>query len=203
MEIIIEGLKTGINQMTWLEAIAVLFGLLSVWFAKKENILVFTTGIVSVLIYVHICFGAKLYADMGINAYYFVMSVYGWFIWSRKGVETVHIPISKNSKLENVIALTLLLVSYFVIQYVLKTFTDSDVPHWDALTTSVAFAAMWMMAKKKVENWIAWIITDLISVPLYFYKGYILTSFQYLVFLGLAIAGLIAWQKVLNDQSKN
>lgn len=199
MEIIVEGFKTGLNQMTWLEAVAVIFGLLSVWFAKKENILVFPTGIVSVLIYVQICFGAKLYADMGINAYYFIMSIYGWFIWSRKGDASIHIPISKNSIKENINTGILLVVAYFSIWYVLTKYTDSDVPQIDAFTTSVAFAAMWLMAKKKIENWMAWIVTDLVSIPLYFYKGYILTSFQYLIFLLIAIAGLIAWKKALKE----
>jgi nicotinamide mononucleotide transporter len=197
MEIIVEGFRIGLNQMSWLEAVAVIFGLLSVWFAKKENILVFPTGIVSVLIYVHICFGAKLYADMGINAYYFIMSIYGWYIWSRKGEGSIHIPISKNSIKENINTSILLVVAYFSIWYVLTNYTDSDVPQIDAFTTSVAFAAMWLMAKKKIENWMAWIVTDLVSIPLYFYKGYILTSFQYLIFLLIAIAGFIAWKKAL------
>lgn len=200
MELIIEGFKNGLNQMTWLEAVAVLFGLLSVWFAKKENILVYPTGIMSVLIYINICFDAGLYADMGINAYYFVMSVYGWTVWAKKRGNNTHIPISKNNLLENIITVIILITSYFLIHYVLITYTDSDVPQWDAFTTSVAFAAMWLMAKKKIENWIAWIITDLVSVPLYFYKGYMLTSFQFLVFLGLAITGFITWQKSLKIQ---
>ena len=186
--------------MTILEATAVFFGLLSVWFAKKENILVYPTGIVSVLIYVHICFGAKLYADMGINAYYFIMSVYGWFVWTRKGTNTEQIPISKNDKTENLVSLIILIVSYVILSYTLSHYTDSDVPQWDSFTTAFAFTAMWLMARKKVENWIAWIITDLVSIPLYFYKGYILTSFQFFVFLGLAIAGYISWKRSLENQ---
>lgn len=200
MEIIIDGFKSGVSQMSWLEGIAVIFGLLSVWFAKKENILVYPTGIVSVLIYVNICFGAKLYADMGINAYYFVMSVYGWYIWSRKGESSTHIPITKNKPSENIVSILIFIVSYFLIQHILGNYTDSDVPHLDAFTTAIAFTAMWLMAKKKIENWIAWIIADFVSVPLYFYKGYILTSFQYLVFLGLAIAGFLAWKRALNEK---
>lgn len=197
MNYIIEGFQTGLSQMTWLEAIAVVFGLLSVWFAKKENILVYPTGIISVLIYVQICFGAKLYADMGINAYYFVMSVYGWYMWTRKDGQSAQIPITRNSKTENILTLVLLVFSYFLLNFLLSNYTDSDVPQWDSLTTSVAFAAMWLMAKKKIENWLAWIIADLVSIPLYFYKGYILTSFQFFVFLILAIAGYYSWKKSL------
>lgn len=202
MDVIINGFVDGLERMTWLEAVAVLFGLLSVWYAKKENILVFPTGIVSVLIYVNICFEAKLYADMGINAYYFVMSVFGWYKWGHKDTNQVQLPVSSNNSNENLISLAILVVSYIVLNFILVEYTDSDVPRWDAITTAFAFTAMWLMAKKKIENWLAWIITDLISIPLYFYKGYILTSFQFLVFLGLAIAGYISWRKTLSA-SKN
>ncbi|MEQ6121326.1 nicotinamide riboside transporter PnuC [Reichenbachiella sp. MALMAid0571] len=197
MDVIIEGFRIGVEQMTLLEAVAVFFGLLSVWYAKKEKILVFPTGIISVTIYVKICFGAKLYADMSINAYYFIMSIYGWYVWAKKTDTANHIPIASNNKTENSSSLLILLLSYFVLSFLLENYTDSDVPHWDAVTTSFAFTAMWLMAKKKIENWIAWIITDLISIPLYFYKGYILTSFQFLVFLALAIAGYFSWRQKL------
>lgn len=199
MDAIIEGFRVGMVQMTMLEATAVLFGLLSVWFAKKENILVFPTGLVSVAIYVKICFAAKLYADMGINAYYFIMSIYGWYVWNSRVYNSNITPISSNSKTENGISILILLLSYFVLSFLLKNYTDSDVPQWDAITTSCAFTAMWLMAKKKIENWIAWIITDLISIPLYFYKGYILTSFQFVVFFVLALAGYISWRQKLAE----
>jgi len=197
MDTIVNGFSEGLDQMSWLEGVAVTFGLLSVWFAKKENIWVFPTGMVSVLIYVHICFGFKLYADMGINAYYFVMSVYGWIAWSRKISPSEFIPITKSSKQENLMSLAIMILSFGLLYFTLQTFTDSDVPFWDSLTTAVAFTAMWLMARKKLENWVAWIITDLISIPLYFYKGLILTSFQFLIFLLLATAGYLAWKKAL------
>lgn len=184
-------------QITWLEFIAVVFGLLSVWYARAQNILVFPTGIISVLIYVYICLEAKLYADMGINAYYFAMSVYGWVYWtSRKGQGAGEIvPVSWNTGKEWLMSLSLLMLSFLLIFWVLRDFTDSDVPLFDALTTSFAFVAMLLMARKKIENWHAWIITDALSIPLYIYKGLWLTSFQYFVFLILAVMGLITWQR--------
>lgn len=189
--------------MTWLEATAVFFGLLSVWYAKQENILVYPTGIISVLIYVYICFGAKLYADMGINAYYFVMSVYGWVVWAQTDEERPAVPISYNSNRENLYSLLLFAVSWLVLYYSLSRFTDSDVPVWDSFTTAVFFVGMWLMARKKVENWVAWIIGDLVSVPLYFYKGLVLTSFQYLVFTALAVAGLVSWVRAVRTQKQS
>jgi nicotinamide mononucleotide transporter len=196
-------LSAGLAQMTWLEAVAVVFGLASVWYARLENILVYPTGIVSVIIYVYICAGAKLYADMGINAYYFVMSVYGWIIWSKKVDPTHHIPISRNSLSENISVVIILVVSFFVLRYVVVNYTDSDVPLWDSATTSIAFVGMWLMARKKLENWIAWIIADAISIPLYFYKGLLLTSFQFIIFLILAIMGYVAWKKSLEARNAN
>lgn len=200
---IVEGLQAGIQEMTWLEAIAVFFGLASVFYSMKENILVFPTGIVSTLIYVWICLQVKLYADMGINAYYFIMSIYGWYIWSHPRPGAQKVPVTWLDQKGIIASLGLFLGSYGVLYFVLVTFTDSDVPYWDSFTTSSAFVGMWLMAKKKVENWIAWIVTDLVSVPLYIYKGLLLTSFQFLVFTVLAVLGLIAWIKSAKLQSEN
>lgn len=193
---IVEGIESGIAAMSWLEGIAVVFGLASVYYSMKENILVFPTGIVSTLIYVWICLQVKLYADMGINAYYFSMSIFGWYIWTNPKPGKTAVPVTWLSKTGIFQSLSLWIFSYLVLYLVLINFTDSDVPYWDSFTTSSAFVGMWLMAKKKVENWIAWIITDLVSVPLYFYKGLVLTSFQFLVFTILAVLGLIAWVKL-------
>lgn len=187
------------QAMTWQEVVAVFFGLLSVWYAKKENILVFPTGIISVLLYVYICFHWKLYADMGVNFYYFVMSVYGWIVWSAKPDGATITPIAKNTKRENQISLGLFALFFMLMSFVLSNYTDSDVPYWDSLTTGIFLVAMWLMAKKKIENWIAWIIGDFISIPLYAYKGLYLTSFQFMVFLGIAIAGYLEWKRRLQS----
>lgn len=180
---------------TWLEATAVLFGLMSVWFSKQEHILVYPTGIVSVLIYVYITFQYQLYADMGINGYYFIMSVYGWYHWTNTEDDRPQIPITSNSRREWLISLAFLLVSFVVIYLVLTFWTDSDVPIMDATTTAFALVGMWLMAQKKIENWIAWIITDLISIPLYLYKGLPFTAIQFLIFTVLATWGYYSWKK--------
>lgn len=197
MQEIIEGIITGVYQTSALEWTAVIFGLMSVWFSMKENILVYPTGIISVLIYVYLSFNYLLYADAGVNSYYFVMSVYGWYHWKDTDDDTDQIPVTKNSSKEWVISVGILLASFMILVFVLQNFTDSDVPIWDATTTCFAILGMWLMARKKVESWIAWIITDIISVPLYFYKGLVLTSFQFLFFTGLAVAGYFAWKKSL------
>jgi len=188
-------LLQNIYQTTLIEVVAVVFGLLSVWYSMKVNILVYPTGIVSVLIYVYICYIAGLYADMGINAVYFVMSVYGWYNWTRPHNDKSILSVTYATKKQNFIALSSTIASFFLIRYILVAYTDSNVPEIDAFTTAVFLIGMWLMAIKKVENWIYWIIGDIVSIPLYFYKGLVFTSFQYSVFLILAIIGYIAWRK--------
>ncbi len=194
---ILQGILEGIKALSILEVLGVFFGLLSVIYAKRESILVFPTGIISVLIYVYICFNARLYADMSINAYYFVMSVYGWYYWSRKDDTQHNTPITRNTKNDWIWSITILLVSFFILSQLLIHFTDSDVPIIDALTTSIFFVGMQLMAKKKIEHWLAWIIGDFISIPLYYYKGLVLTSFQFFVFFIIAIFGYLSWKKTL------
>lgn len=187
---------------SWLEAIAVVLGIASVWYARRENILVYPTGIVSVLIYVYICFYSRLYADAGINFFYFAMSVYGWYNWTRKGSVDEVLHISVNTRRQQLLSIVLTFVSYWVIIGLIWLFNHSDraymtswVPWVDSFTTAIFLVGMLLMARKKVENWVYWIIGDIVSLPMYFMKGLAFTSFQYLVFLILAILGLIEWRK--------
>lgn len=195
LQFLLDGLAEGLRNMTWLEGIAVFFGIASVFYSMREHIWVYPTGLISTSIYVWICFEYKLYADMGINAYYFGMSIYGWYVWTHPRENQPTLPVSWLSGREWLSSVILFIASYGVLSQVLIHFTDSDVPYWDSFTTASAFVGMWLMAKKKVENWYFWLLTDLVSMPLYFYKGLVLTSFQYLVFTILATMGLIAWVK--------
>jgi len=183
-------------QTSWPEFVAVVFGLLSVWFSKKVNILVFPTGIVSVLIYVYICYMAGIYADMGINILYFVMSVYGWYRWTHPRKDKQLPKVAFSTRKEHAIAAAITIISFFVLVYVLGNFTDSTVVYLDSFTTSVFITGMWLMAIKKVENWLYWIIGDLVSVPLYFHKGLAFTGVQFTVFLIIAVAGYLAWRNI-------
>jgi nicotinamide mononucleotide transporter len=198
-----EILIRNISESSWLEIIAAFSGLLSVWFAKKANILVFPTGIISVLLYVYICYYAQLYADMGINAFYFVMSIYGWIMWKLKTADKKERPISHMHRFNYLIAALLFFGSLALIVLLLKFFNGDDNPYWasgipyiDTFTTAIFIVGMWLMALKKVENWVFWIIGDVISVPLYFYKDLVFTSLQFFIFLILAIMGFIEWKKL-------
>lgn len=185
-----------------LEIIAVLFGFSSVWYSKQNKIWVFPTGMISTSIFVYLLLKWGLLGDMMINAYYFIMSVYGWYIWTKMVDDTHVTPISRTTKKEKIQSVyifftTLLFV--FVVYYYFDKWT-SWTAYVDTLTTAVFFVGMWLMAKRKIENWIYWIIGDIISVPLYLYKGFAFTSFQYLIFIFIAISGYIAWKKYLNKQ---
>lgn len=182
-----------------LESISVFFALLSVWFSKRENILVYPTGIIATAIAVYILYIYGLLGDMLINAYYFIMSIYGWWVWTRKVDENNFIPISKMNGDERKWSISLFLFTIALVCGVYFFFGkfDSWTAYIDVLTTAIFFVGMWLMAKKKLENWIFWIIGDIISVPLYLYKGLVFSSFQYLLFTIIAIYGYRAWKKNL------
>lgn len=187
------------SHIVVLESVSVLFALLSVWFSKRENILVYPTGIIATAIAVYILFVYGLLGDMLINAYYFIMSIYGWWIWTRKVDESHFIPISKTTEKEKKWSFLLFfstIVLVCLVYYLFGKF-DSWTAYVDILTTAIFFVGMWLMAKKKLENWIFWIVGDIISVPLYLYKGLVFSSFQYFLFTIIAIYGYRAWKKSL------
>ncbi|MGI9548111.1 MAG: nicotinamide riboside transporter PnuC [Flavobacteriaceae bacterium] len=183
-----------------LEMIAVVFGFLSVWYAKRENILVFPTGIISTGIFVYILWVFGLLGDMLINAYYFSMSIYGWYIWTRKVDATHFIPITRTTPKEKTLSVLLFVAALVFVIGVYLWFDKFNTwtAYVDTLTTAIFFVGMWLMAKKKLENWTFWIVGDIISVPLYLFKGLIFTSLQYFLFTIIAILGYLAWKKNLN-----
>lgn len=185
-----------------LEFIAVFFGLLSPWFSMKNNILVYPTGIISTIIYVYILAVYGLLGDMLINAYYFIMSIYGWYIWTRKYDGDNYTPITTTSKKEWGIALGLFFAAAILVVLVYSYFDKWNVwwAYTDTATTGLFFVGMWLMAKKKLENWIIWIIADSISIPLYFFKGLDFSAILYFVMTIIAIKGYIEWKKPSNNK---
>ena len=190
----------GMKATTWLEYTAVFFGIASVLFSRKENILVYPTGIINTVLYTWFCFSWwSLYAEGSLNFYYTIMSLYGWYVWSRKKEGKV-LPITFNNRRDWAISISFFVICWGVLYFVLKKYTNSNVPWADSFASAAAYTGMWQMTRKKVENWIWWIITNIVSIPLYFYKQAVFTSVQYLVFLLLAIAGLLEWKKKVNKQ---
>jgi len=183
-----------------LEITAVIFGFASVWYSKQNNILVFPTGLITTSIFVYLLFKWQLLGDMMINGYYFIMSLYGWYIWTRK-VDSEHVtPISRMTKKEQFTAVVIFIVTLIFVFIIYQIFDmwKGWVAYVDTFTTALFFVGMWLMAKRKIENWIFWIVADVISVPLYFYKGLTFSSLQYLGFTIIAIFGFLAWKKHLN-----
>ncbi|HPT14352.1 MAG TPA: nicotinamide riboside transporter PnuC [Bacteroidales bacterium] len=196
---IIDSLYQGLLATTWLEFVAVILGILSVFFARNENIWTYPTGIVNVLIYVYLCFSAGLFADMGINVFYFIMSVYGWYNWSRRDENSRHVPVSRLTTWQWVYNVALILGFFGLLWFILDNYTPSTVPMFDSFTTALFIIGMWLMARKKIENWLAWIAGDILVIPLFAYKGLVFTGFQYVVFTALAISGYIEWKKKLKN----
>ena len=183
-----------------LEIIAVIFGFLSVWFSAQNKIWVFPTGIISTAIFVYLLLKWVLLGDMMINGYYFIMSIYGWYVWTRKVDDTHFTPISRTSNKEKKTSVLLFLAALLFVCIVYQIFDkwNNWVAYIDTVTTAIFFVGMWLMAKRKIEHWIFWIAGDLISVPLYLYKGLAFTSFQYFGFTFIAIFGYLAWKKTLH-----
>ena len=181
-----------------LEIIAASLGVISVIFAKNENIFVFPTGIISTVIYVYICYKFILYGDMVINIYYTLMSLYGWYIWSFK-VSVDNIIISTSKAIDVVKGIFIFLSTIIIISYVYMFFDRMSyiTDYLDIFTSAIFFTAMWLMANKKIEHWIFWIVGNMISVPLYYVKGLGFSSVQFTIFLILAIMGYKEWRKKL------
>jgi len=193
-------IQIGAITTTPLELVAVLFGLCSVWSMKKESILAFPFGIINVLGYVYINYVKELYALSGINLFFALMSVYGWINWSRQKEDQQVVNISRLSRKELLVNIVVFLFSFLILRVLLKKYTDSPVPSWDALTTAFYIVAMWLLAIKKIENWIAWIIGDFISIFLYaipYTNNQVnyFSSFQFLVFTIIAVFGFMEWRE--------
>ena len=184
-----------------LEITGVVFGLLSVWLAKKNHIGVFPTGMISTSIFVYLLLKSGLVGDMLINAYYFGMSVYGWVIWTRVNDQKQTTPITRINQQEWRYLLLLFVGSLVFVYGVYQWFGlwNSSTAMIDTLTTAIFFSGMWLMARRKIENWIFWIVGDIISVPLYLIKGFSFTSLQYLIFTFIAIYGYLEWKKILDN----
>ena len=188
------------THLVVLEILGVCFGLLSAWFSKQDNILIYPAGIISTAIFVYILAVYGLLGDMVINVYYFSMSIYGWYIWTRKVDAEHYTPITTTIKKEKTIAVIIFLstlVFIFTIYQIFDKWNDWTA-YVDTLTTAIFFVAMWLLARKKLENWLFLLVGNIISVPLYFYKGLSFSSFQFILFIIISIYGYRAWKKKLN-----
>ncbi|MCW3111809.1 MAG: nicotinamide mononucleotide transporter [Segetibacter sp.] len=191
---------TGIQQTTALEFIAVASGIVSVWFSQKANIWVYPTGILNTVIFIYISFKGNLFGEASVNIFYTLMSIYGWMLWlkkdaSNKAVLKIRYSTTKEWVLNLLFFGVIYLAIYLSLSYLKKDFAPGAIPAGDALASASAYTGMLLMARKKVESWYWWIITNIASIPLYFVKGYVFTSFQFVVLLVMAFVGLVSWHK--------
>lgn len=195
----------GLLQTTWLEFVAVFAGIASVWYSKKENVLVYPVGLINTIIYIYLSFSAKLFGEATVNLYYTIMSLYGWWIWVKKDNQEQNLQISYSNRKEWLVQIGFFVVCYitiyFSLEYLKKAFAPGTIPWGDAFASAAAFTGMWLMTRKKIENWFWWILTNIACIPLYYVKGYIFTSVYYFVLLILAIWGWIEWKQKLDNKN--
>ena len=204
-----------------LELIAVIFGVASVLLARKLSVLVFPIGLVSTAIFVYLLWKWQLFGDMFINAYYTVMGLYGWYNWTRNKhddtpTDDIEIEHIEASDIPTMALLSIATVSFVALIYYFRPVINNNfsfdgavlglhlftwVDYTDMLTTAMFLIAMWLMASRKIEHWLLWIVADAISVPLYFYKGLTFTALQYVVFTLIAIWAYYEWQRRYRIQS--
>jgi nicotinamide mononucleotide transporter len=202
---LLASIYNGLLQTTWLELIAVIAGIVSVWYSRKESILVYPIGLINTTIYIYLSFKGHLLGEASVNLYYTLMSLWGWYLWTRvdPNKHTIILQITISNARDWIHQILFFLAFYFSLYfsltYLKKEFAPEAIPWADALASAAAYTGMWLMAKKKVESWIWWIITNIASIPLYFIKGYTFTSVQFIILLVLAVAGLKSW----NDKAKN
>lgn len=189
-----------VQQTSLLEYIAVVTGIASVFFSKKENILVYPVGLVNTIIYIFISVEGSLFGEASVNFYYTVMSIYGWILWARRDKQHHIVLHITKSSVKDWVQQVLFFAFFYVVIFLALTwaknaFYANTIPALDSFASATAFTGMWLMAKKKVESWYWWIATNATSIPLYFIKGYALTSVYYIILLVLAVFGLMEWKQ--------
>ena len=184
----------------YLEIIAVLTGIISVWFAKKENILLYPIGTVSVLIWIFLCWIGEIYSQAVINLFFLIMNIYGWYNWSRKDNSEINkVQIKFSSLKENLLIITVAALLTLLIYSALSNVEILNF-NWkfvlmESFITSLNFIGMWLMAWKRVENWVLWIIGDIFCIPLFVFKEYYLSVAQFSIFIIIAFMGYFEWRK--------
>jgi len=200
METIWQEFVTGMKATTLPEYIAVICGIASVWYSRKEDVMVFPTGLINTAIYIWLSYKGHLLGEAAVNLYYTIMSIYGWWLWTRKDREQHPLLQITYSNRKWILYQLLFFSLFFIVLFVLLTyakqgFAKEAIPLADSFAAAAAFTGMWLMAKKKVESWYWWIVTNVASIPLYFVKQYVFTSVYYIVLLVMAFYGLAEWRR--------
>jgi nicotinamide mononucleotide transporter len=187
------------TEIKLMEFVGMVFGLLCVWFLIKQNIMTWPTGIIYVLISLVIFIKAKLYADFILHIFFLVLNVYGWYYWVTPANRSeAQLQVTSTKGLQMAGLLILSAVGVIVSAKLLVKFTDASLPYWDSATSILSISAMWLTAKKKIENWIIWLGVDVLATGIYYYKGLYFYGILYLIYTGMAIAGYLSWRRSMN-----
>ncbi len=186
----------------YIELLGLIFGLLYILLSIKQNIWCWPIGFITSALYIYVFFVTKFYADMGLQVYYLIVSVYGWSYWmfGAKSKKQDDLKITKTNVKLGIYLFLATIVLFVIISYVLVNYTDSEIPYWDAFTTAASFVATWMLARKIIEHWIIWIVVDSVSLGLYIYKELYPTVILFAVYTVLAILGYIEWKMELKKK---
>jgi nicotinamide mononucleotide transporter len=189
----------------WIEIFGVVTGILYVILEVKQNRLLWPLGILTSATYIYVFFTGKFYADMGLQVYYVLISIYGWYFWSRGGRDHEHgeLPVVHINRQQFILLLLTFTASWTLIWFLLENYTDSTVPLGDSFTTALAIVATWMLTRKIIEQWFLWIIANLVSIGLYIYKGLYPTVILYVIYAGMAVYGYVEWKRSMQKRFKN
>lgn len=204
IEFFLDAYKNASTTQIVLEFAVFVFGILSVWYAKKENILVYPTGLIATIITTYLLYVAGYLGDMMVNGYFAIMSIYGWYYWAKNGTETDNLQITRTNAKEKMIGVLLFFLTIIVVFGIYNLF-DYEIKadnYIDIFASGIFFTGMWYMALKKIENWTLWIIGDFMVTPLYAYRGLGMLSLQYLIFTIMAISAYLEWRKILDKNSQ-
>ena len=199
---------TDLLNTRWQEFVAVIAGILSVWYSRSENILVYPTGLINTIIYIWLSFRMSLFGEASVNLYYTVLNVYGWYAWTRvdsrqQPLLSVRFSTRREWVKESAFFASCYCIVFLALTFLKNGFAPLAIPWADAFASASAYTGMWLMTKKKVESWYWWIATNLASIPLYFVKHYVFTSVYYIVLLIIAIGGLMEWRKRAKAEQQN
>jgi nicotinamide mononucleotide transporter len=187
----------------WIEVCGMLTGFIYLWFSVRQSIFTWPLGILSSLLYIIVFFNARFYAGMGLQFYYFFISIYGWWSWMHPNSGDTNgkeLRISRTDKKLWIAIIMICILLFALIAVILRDFTDSPIPYWDSFTTSLSIVATWMLARKKFEHWLLWMLIDSVSIILYIFRGLYPTTILFVGYSIMAVVGFIEWQKELKKK---
>lgn len=182
----------------YIEIIGFSSGIIGVWLSTRQNIWCWPVGLINVSLYMYIFYDSNLFADFGLQVFYFVMTIYGWYQWKYGGKSNTGLKVQKTTIRLWVLYFIVGAISNLIAGYLLATYTRASFPYWDSFVSVWGIIATFMQARKQLENWLVWIVIDLNCVAIYFYKELYITLILYFVFTLLAVAGYLQWRKTLN-----